>query len=688
MFHFNETEAEEKEYLKEIQKKLKADADELQRRFDNRYDEVLEHKRFLRDNEAHIDGIEKTELNKLVNEGIDKGEADMKLRDKRLKQIQSPYFARIDFCEDGEDEEALYIGVNTFIDPEEEDIYIYDWRSPIASLYYNNFDGGRAEYESPVRKITGDITRKRQYRIRGGEMEYMIESLMTVNDDILQKELKSNSGERMKNIVATIQQEQNKIIRNDSAAVLIIQGVAGSGKTSIALHRVAYLLYRYNGTLKSENFMIISPNIVFSDYISGVLPELGEDNINEVCMDGLANIILNDRYSFQTFFEQVEHLLNTSDNGARERIEFKSTLDFCNRLDEFIEYAGDEYFQPEDLDLGDYTLSADKIKEIYLSKTGSSIKERLKKTINQIIADFNKQSEEPMEDYMVSDVHKSVKAMYIYRNPLNFYREFYKHIGREDLFRMTKENRLEYCDLFPLAYVKIAIDGDNGTFSDIKHLLIDEMQDYTPIQYAVISKVFRCHMTILGDGYQSVNPYSSTYIEKIKPFFARCTCVELNNSYRSTYEILDFSKRIINNEKLIPMERHGDIPELIACGSESEQLEKTMSAIEDFEKSGMTSMGIICKSMKQSKALYSKLSAEKKGITLLDFESDKFENGIIVTSAHLSKGLEFDRVLLPDVTEENYSTEMDRGLLYIGCTRAMHKLDLLYSGKKTRLISD
>ena len=688
MFQFNETEQEEREYLKEIQRKLKVDADKLEKRFNNRYDEVLEHKRFLRENEAHIDGIEKTEINKLVNEGIDKGEADMKLRNKRLKQIQSPYFARIDFCEDGEYDEALYIGVNSFIDPEEEDIYIYDWRSPVASLYYNNFDGGRAEYESPVRTISGEITRKRQYRIREGEMQYMIESLMTVDDDILQKELRSNSGERMKNIVATIQQEQNKIIRNDSAAVLIIQGVAGSGKTSIALHRVAYLLYRYNGTLKSENFMIISPNIVFSDYISGVLPELGEDNINEVCMDGLANIILNDRYSFQTFFEQVEYLLNEKDSEVRERIRFKSSLGFCFRLNEFIKYANDEFFQPEDLELGDYSLTAEEIKEIYLSKNGSSIKERLKKTITQIIADFNKKSEEPMEDYMVSDVHKSVKAMYIYRNPLNLYREFYKYIGREDMIKSTRDNRLEYSDLFPLAYIKLAIDGDKGTFSDIKHLLIDEMQDYTPIQYAVISKVFHCHMTILGDGCQSVNPYSSTYVEKIQPFFERCSCVELNNSYRSTYEILEFAKRIINNEKLIPMERHGDEPELIACGSVSEQFDRIKAAVEEFKKSDFTSMGIICKSMKQAKTYYRCLSAVYKDVTLLDFESDKFENGIVVTSTHLSKGLEFDRVVLPDASAENYSTEMDRGLLYIGCTRAMHKLDLLYSEERTKLIAD
>lgn len=689
MAFFNETENEEREYLKKVQQLLVADAARLDEKFNLSYDEVLENKKFFTENQSHIDSMEKILLNYQVGEDIDKGEAAAALRDKRLRQVQTPYFARIDFNDDSGYDEALYIGVNEFIDPETEDIYIYDWRSPVASMYYN-FDNGKAHYSSPVREIYGEITRRRQYRIINGEFKGFFESSMTVNDDILQKELSGNSGEKMRNIVATIQREQNEIIRYDYSPVLIVQGVAGSGKTSIALHRVAYLLYKRKGKLKAENILIISPNTVFGDYISNVLPELGEENIKDICMDGFANLLLHGRYNFQTFFEQVEYLLENNDDAAAERIRIKSSAEFSDKLKKFIDISIKEHFSADELFIEGFELDANKVREIYEASTGSNIEEILTNTAEKIIDIYNgksrKKGEDPMPEHMQWEVHSQIKKMFRYPDAMELYKAFYKHLGREDLFCMTQDGKLEYSDVFPLIYIMLYRSGIGTEFKKVQHLLIDEMQDYTPIQYAVISKIFDCEMTILGDGYQSVNPDSSSVIEEIQPLFVRSHCTELNNSYRSTYEILEFSKRVINNEKLIPMDRHGDAPTVTACADGEEQLKKINSLIDEYKKCGYTSIGVICKSMKQAKHIYEKLAEIRPEAELIDFESSEFANGIAVTSAHTSKGLEFDCVILPDASSKNYATRTDRGLLYIGCTRAMHRLDLTYIGEISELI--
>jgi DNA helicase-2/ATP-dependent DNA helicase PcrA len=235
--------------------------------------------------------------------------------------------------------------------------------------------------------------------------------------------------------------------------------------------------------------------------------------------------------------------------------------------------------------------------------------------------------------------------------------------------------------------VKLYFDGAAQDYKSIQHLLVDEMQDYTPIQYAVLAKLFSCKMTILGDSNQSVNPYSSSTADTIRPYFKDCDCAELCKSYRSTIEITQFAQGIQENSNLIPIERHGDIPSVSVCNSRMDQLNKILDLTRLFEQSGYQSLGIICKSQKQANELYESVKTVHEDILLLNFTSSEFREGIVISSAHMSKGLEYDQVIVPDVSDDYYSTEMDRSLLYIACTRAMHKLELTYYGKKTRFIS-
>ena len=276
--------------------------------------------------------------------------------------------------------------------------------------------------------------------------------------------------------------------------------------------------------------------------------------------------------------------------------------------------------------------------------------------------------------------------MFRFPKAITLYQNFYHDINEEHLFQFYQKNTFEFSDVYPFLYVKMHFEGVEQDYKAIHHLLVDEMQDYTPIQYAVLAKLFSCKMTILGDSNQSVNPYSSSTVEKIQPFFKDCTCVELCKSYRSTIEITNFAQRIQENKNLIPIERHGDMPSISVCNSQIDQMNKILDLIQCFKQSQYQSLGIICKSQKQANELFETLKTVHNDILLLNFTSSEFREGIIISSAHMSKGLEYDQVIVPNVSDDCYKTEMDRSLLYIACTRAMHKLELTYYGKKTEFL--
>lgn len=515
----------------------------------------------------------------------------VEMREKLEKLKDSPYFARIDFVPDGEEEaDTYYIGRFGYTHCNEK--LIFDWRAPVSGIFYD-YEIGRAGFEAPVGRIEGELTRKRQFKIQNGTMEYAIESSANVQDEILQKELAHTSDEKMKSMISTIQREQNVIIRNERANTLIIQGVAGSGKTSIALHRIAFLLYRFKHQITAEDVMILSPNQVFADYISGVIPELGEE---PVCERSLPDI------------------------------------------------AGD-------------------VREFLCSLMG-------------------KWEEVPKANVILKSLNKRLMI----RDMLALYQDFYQYTDKKDMFVLSEENTLEWEDVFPFLYLMAAYEGIEENRS-VKHLVIDEMQDYTPIQFAVLNMMYPCQKTILGDFGQILNPCHLHSLDEIRRIYKDAEFVALNKSYRSTYEIMEYAKKVCAQPSLEMVERHGERPGSIYCENVDHEIASITARIRQFEEGENVSLGIIVKTSADAKRLYNAISGEY-AVHLLSKDSTRFTNGVSIASIRMAKGLEFDEVIVPDADDRNYHSDYDRNLLYIACTRAMHKLTLFYTGRPSPFLPE
>lgn len=607
------------------------------------------------------------------------GNNTLALRAKVRRLIDTPYFARIDFQFEGEeDAEAIYIGIFGFTGDQHQTL-IYDWRAPISNMYYE-YQTGPASYEAPTGSIYGEITRKRQIKIKRGNLEYVLESSMNIDDDILRKELSSTSDEKMKNIITTIQKEQNQIIRNDNADVLIIQGVAGSGKTSIALHRVAFLLYRHKERLTAQNVAIISPNKVFADYISNVLPELGEEPILELSFENIAKRMLCDTISFECYAAHAEDCSPV----WLAKLAFKSSLEFVGQIDEYLKYAEQRYFKPRDCIFGGITISADYIQKRYHAYGNRPILQRFPEMANDILETLKTGRLREAKLPTKGEITRKLRAMFKMGTALDLYQDFYRHWEKPELFELAAENTLEWPDVFPYIYMLLLLEGTAKPGS-IQHLVIDEMQDYAPVQYAVLNRMYRCKKTILGDISQSVIPQNTCSPEAFSQLFNKATFVSLTKSYRSTYEIIELARSIKSDQFIEPVERHGEVPTVSCCDKPEHELAAIREKLETFMKGTYATMGILCKNLRQASSLYESLS-EQYPVRFLNYESSHFENGIHITSIPLSKGLEFDEVVIPFVNADTYHSEFDQNLLYIACTRAMHKLSLTHCGNISALL--
>ena len=685
---FNKTEAQERKYLQQIITILKNTINNTDTSIKEHVDTLAEYKDYLWSNKD-IDPHEIRSMRESILNHFARGESVIDKRKRLGKILDIPYFGRIDFKEKKKDSKIIpiYIGVHTFYDFQTKSYLIYDWRAPISSMFYD-YELGEASYLSPSGKIEGKLFLKRQFRIRKGIMEYMIESSLTVHDDILQKELSSNANDKMKNIVATIQREQNQIIRNENERVLIIQGVAGSGKTSIALHRIAYLLYAQKGNLSSRDILIISPNKVFADYISNVLPELGEENIPETSIDQILSNILDNKYKYQNFFDQVNELLNYPAPDFIERIRYKATSDFTYHLKRFILHVENNYFKAVDVKLTKHVVvPAEFIEEQFRRFDRYPMRQRSEVMTDYILEIMTIQYRFAVTTAEKNFLKKEIKKMFSGNNDIQVYKDFFKWMGEPKMFKMRKDRTLEYSDLAPLAYIRIALDG-NSYPNRVKHLLIDEMQDYSPIQYGIIQKLYSCPKTILGDANQSINPYGSSSADMIQKVFAARKVMKLSKSYRSTYEITDFAQKIHSNTELEPVARHGEKPQILKYKDENEEISGITDLIFTFKKSIYKSLGIICKTELQAKEITEKLKLYIDDVYFLSNKSSDFVYGIIITSAHMAKGLEFDEVIIPQANDKNYNSEIDKSMLYVAVTRAMHKLALTYYGEKNNFIND
>lgn len=649
-------------------------------------------------------------------------EITRKLQDKYERILQSPYFGRIDFLEEGEEKaEKYYIGISNVI-TEDFDFLVYDWRAPASSMFYD-YEIGKAGYKCPEGAINGEITLKRQYNITKGSLQYMFDSNVKIDDEILQEILGKSTDTKMKAIVTSIQREQNRVIRNEEYKNLIVQGPAGSGKTSIALHRIAYLLYKHREKITPQNILIFSPNQIFNDYISNVLPQLGEDNMLQTTFMDYMHKALGDDFVKEAYTELMEYILTAkkwNDYEIRiKNIKYKSSLGFVEVLKRYI-------IEVEKMDRGfmdivfrdKLLVSSKELEELYqkdyvrlpLKKRLDKIRERVlfliepfeEERLNEIFQELWNTGDY-LDEIEVSEISKSkvkeeLRPVYeeleriTHFDLIDIYKRLFEKLDWE-IKAYTLANLetkiLNYEDQPPLLYLKGAL-GDLPKTSDIKYLIIDEAQDYSPLQYEIFYQLFNhASITMLGDLNQSINPFMNVgdYSNIAHIFPQNDTCIiNLSKSYRSTMEITRFSRNILKQEvEAEYVERSGEEPIVLEFPNEDSIKERILKDIEMHKESGYKSIGIITRTAKEAQEVYGFLK-DKVEVKAITKDEDEYINGTLVIPSYLAKGLEFDVVLVYNAGEENYNCEEERLLFYTACTRALHRLSVYYTGRMTPLI--
>ena len=582
---------------------------------------------------------------------------------------KSPYFGGIKF-DNGKEVLSYRIGLKGL--KEGGTVYIVDWRAPFSELYYN-FDVGEGFYLVGSDKVVGNIMSKKQYKIEDGKMVFCLESNIKIDDQVLQEVLAKTASEKMKNIVSTIQKEQNAIIRNDDPNNLIVQGVAGSGKTSVALHRIAYLLYKHRGTLNSNSILIISPNKFFSDYISNVLPELGEENIAETVMDELIKMNLGIKEKIESKGEQVERLLNNT--LEIQNASLKGSMRFCEDIIEFCDKYFKENFVSTDVIYNDFLIvKKEKIEQLYFDL----YKNKPVSIRMEWIKDYIVDQAEPEWKLTSAKAKTILSKMLKITNIFDVYSTFLKtYYG----ITFKRSKKINFEDAVALLYIKQYVYGINK-YNKIKHLVIDEFQDYSPLNYYIINQMFPCKKTILGDIGQNVAGYETTILNdfnKLDTIKSQMIC--LNKSYRSTYEITNFANGIIGRQNVDIIERHGEDIKWVEYKGQNDKIQKIISFVEQSKADNNKTIGILCKSIALADKLNEILS-DKIKYNYLTIDSLSYSDGVILAPTFLVKGLEFDSVMVIDVDKETFCTEIDKQALYVAATRAMHKLELLYFGEK------
>lgn len=655
---------------------------------------------------------------------------------------RSPYFARVDLRVDGEmDPMQIYIGLSTLIDHTDNTHLVFDWRAPISSVFYD-FEPGPASYQTSVGHVNGYMLLKRQYKIAHGELQYMFNTNVRVSDEILQEVLSKSADGRMSNIVSTIQREQNRIIREDAHKVLVVQGPAGSGKTSVALHRVAYLLYRHRDTMSSESTVILSPNRIFADYISDVLPELGEENINQTTFHECAVKLLGDSLEIQDMSQQLEYLLTNDEGSDRlyrvhvEGIRYKGSSRFVRLLRRYARYLEETGIQLGDVVVNGETIAtAEELLELLRDRyVYLPIGKRLEKVYRRVLFLMKPREEERYKEVFQqikddpSQLHASEDeirhlSLIAVRNEfgpekakvreltridaVGLYRRLFEHpeliaelSGGDgvpeqlhDICRHTlaaiEQGRIRYEDVAPITFVKALIEGVDE-LSSIRHVVLDEVQDYSPCHFEVLQLLFpRAGLTALGDLHQSVHPYASIDYESMLDILGRqkSTFVELTRSYRSTEQITRFTRAMLDDgERIEFIAREGSKPLVICAESEDALMSAVETRVRDLRAAGTESIAVICRTAADAQRVHKQLRHAGR-ITLVTRRATAFEAGAVVIPAYLAKGLEFDAVLIYDASDSVYNRKRELKLLYTACTRAMHHLFIYYTGHISPLLS-
>ena len=609
-------------------------------------------------------------------------EEQFRLR-KRFKKMQdSPFFGRVDFRYDGDEEaETFYIGIGNLSESAGSLPLVYDWRAPVSGLFYD-YDKGPASYEAPSGIFEGEVTSKWQYKIRKGKMLYEFESDVKIDDEILGAELGNNGEVQLKNIVRTIQKEQNEIIRNTKDKIMVIQGAAGSGKTSVALHRIAYLLYHDRENLKSSNVLILSPNGVFADYISHILPELGEENIREMSFDLFAYRELKDIVGdCEDRYDQIERtVINPKiQMMCRE----KQSPEFVSKLDGFVLRLEDELMNFRDVEYRGCTLSEKEIIDLFYFKfLDVPLLSRMYSVAEYFIDQVETLRDRDLSDEEREEVMERFRSMYETRDCYVLYSRFLEEEGYRPLPHcQIEKRRLRYEDVYPVLYLKYTLYQCRNHHG-IKHVVVDEMQDYSWIQYLLIRKMFPCRMTILGDKAQTMEDETQDVLKFLPKIFGKdIRKIVMNRSYRNTMEVAQYANHLTGIEDMELFERHGEPVDERTFSSTEEALEtvldKWLNRREEFETEAL-----IFLTEKEAEHAYLYIEKRLKEIDpeaenqlcYMNRDSQSFKKGLTVTTFYLAKGLEFDQVF--GIFKADRESGLQRQAEYITATRALHELHM------------
>lgn len=619
----------------------------------------------------------------------------IELRRRFRKMMDSPFFGRVDFCYEGEDEpEIFYIGIANLAEENGGLPLIYDWRAPVSGLFYD-FDKGPASYQAPLGEIHGDIAAKWQYKIRGGKMIYEFESDVKIDDEILKAELGSNGDVQLKNIIRTIQKEQNAIIRNTSDRIMVIQGAAGSGKTSIALHRIAYLLYHDRKNLKSSSVLVLSPNGVFSDYISHILPELGEENIREMSFDlfaykRLKNVVSDCEDRYDLIERQIAGLCD------EKLLKEKLSRDFLDRMEGYLVELEDSLMNFRDVEHRGVVKKEQEIIELFYFKfMDIPLLSRMDAVAEYFIDEVETLKGFDLPDEEREAVKSRFYRMYETRDLYVLYNRFLRQEGFPSLPQVQYEKRkLCYEDVYPVLYLKYRLETQQED-SGVRHLIVDEMQDYSMIQYLIIQRLFKCRMTILGDREQTMDGEQQDVLTFLPKIFGKdIRRIVMNKSYRNTVEIASYANKLAGITEVELFERHGKpvvekefpgLEEALESVVRELRLEKQAvlagnadEGVEDIIS--YETAAVIARTADEAREAYyilkERLEAEgfdtKERLSLLHRDSTNFKKGLTVTTFYMAKGLEFDQVFSVFPGEDR-SPIVERAR-YIAATRALHEL--------------
>ncbi len=629
-------------------------------------EKIKEFRRYAWENKG---GMDKQELNSVRTDNEQEAFLLLRERDyfkKLLKIKDSPYFASIVVDTEDVPKQKIYIGM-TYLKDENLDNLIYDWRAPICSIFYD-YEMGDCSYEAPLGVINSYLYQKRQYKIEEQKLKRIIDSAITIDDEVLQEVLASESSDKMKNIVTTIQQEQNSVIRNIKDKHLIVQGIAGSGKTSVALHRIAFLLYKIKN-LSSDKVLIFSPNQIFTEYISNVLPELGEENTLQTTFHDYLNKMIKEYKTVESYIDFLNRYYLGSNNSI-EVLKYKQSNKIIKDVEDFVSHLEKNIsFQKGFTENKVYSYSREELNYLFHERYSSL------PFFERILHMAVKMSE---NNYNGS---KKKKATYhkLLLEALGFKKDyklilqlFYKSdfftvpILDSEIKRLNNTKEIRYDDALLLVYLKGLMEGFYYE-KYIEQVVIDEAQDYSYLQYLILSKIFKkSSFTILGDVHQNINPfYNYDNLNELSSLFPG-KYIELTKTYRSSEEIIEYANQILNLNHVCAIRKNINKPVVIR--NNANYLHEDIKRL----KSNYKSLAIITKNSLAAKELFENLKQDFS-LSYVDVHTEEFIKDFVIMPAYLAKGLEFDAVIIYQ-NSFNHFTEEEKKLYYVAITRAQHEL--------------